>query len=117
MTKRKAHRTAQEVLKNRHSDTKSWKAISSELGGLNRGYLSKVASGKARASDHLIALMNDRYGLSLPFNSKPAQPCAKCGQLHEFKTRCPSTPRKPRRTYDISYKRLRELLQSPYLMS
>ena len=117
MAKRLTHRTAQEVLRKRHSETKSWKTISSELGGLNRGYLSKVASGKARASDHLIALMNDRYGMRLTFNSKPAQPCAKCGQLHEFKSRCPSAPRKPRRTYDISYKRLRELLQSPYLMS
>jgi hypothetical protein len=85
MTKRVAYRNAGEVLAERHTDKngkKSWRDISDELGGMNRGYLSKVARGKARASDHLIAMINEAYGLRLPFNSVTVAPCPICGAVH-----------------------------------
>lgn len=95
--KRLVYHSAQEAVSKRHSETKSWKVVSSELGGLNRGYLSKVARGGARASDHLIGLINRAYDQRLPFNSKPATPCARCGSVHVTK-RCTAV-KSPRR-YD-----------------
>lgn len=86
----------------------SWSVVAQIL-NINRGTLYHVYRGDRKPSNKVMA------ALGLPFEHVSVLPCAKCGQLHEFRTRCPNVERKPRRTYDISYKRLRELLQNPYL--
>lgn len=103
----------------RYSPEVSWRVIAWELGISDRGTLSRVAKGDREPTEKLCSKINSAYGCNVRPHPKhvAVEPCAKCGQLHEFKSRCPSAPRQKRRTYDISYKRLRELLQSPYLMS
>jgi hypothetical protein len=75
--------------------------------GVNAGYLSAVLNGTRPASNRL------RVKLGLPPHTVEVYPlpcgCAPSGKrckLHDAK--------KPRRVYDISYKRLRALLNNPY---
>ena len=58
----------------------------------NVGYLQQIMAGKRRASNALL------YALRLPLNAVPAQPCNKCGRLHDFVKLCPDK-RKPHSPY------------------
>lgn len=109
--------SASAVLTARHADLASWSLMSWELGGVNRGTLSEVASGSRAPSRLLIKKMNSAYGCHLhPARVKiVVEVCPLCGETPTPRHRCKNAAKRPRRTYDISYKRLRELLQNPYL--
>lgn len=88
---------------------KSFAKLADELGE-NRGYLYRVCRGQRPASNRL------RVKLGLHLSHVEVEPLA-CGHA-PIKKNCPMcTPRKPRRNYDISYKRLRELRENIYLQS
>ena len=106
-----------EVFRLRRYDKEvSWRVVAWELGINDRGTLSRVASGSRKPTAKLLAKVNSVYGCHLHLETvkRNVPVCPVCDQPYEPRHRCPSAPRKPRRTYDISYKQLRELLQMPY---
>jgi hypothetical protein len=70
----------------------SWGKLEKVL-RFNKGLLSAVANGKRRASDALIAKLNEVYGLRMPLNTIPTPPCPIHGVVHPG--RCPRVPKSP----------------------
>ncbi len=85
----------------------SWRLVEKKL-KISRGTLYHIQHGDRPPSNKVLA------ALGLPLEHITVSPCPKCGQLHEFRKRCPSAPIKRRKRYDISLAKLRELMQSPY---
>jgi hypothetical protein len=75
-------------------------------------YLHQVAHGKRRASDPLLK------ALGLPLNAVPVQPCAQCGELHDFLKTCPKKLRERHAQKMRPWKHLNELsdAQITYLL-
>lgn len=86
MTKRKP-KTAREVLL-KLKGRGSWRALVATIEQtsgvrVNPGYLSAIAAGHRRASNTVLR------AIGLPLNAVPVKPCARCGELHDFKKTCP----------------------------
>ena len=82
-----------EVLAEIHFQVGSWGKVSKQLGGVNRGTLSEVASGKRKATRELIDNLNHVYGCSIPYPSIEVTPCARCGAVHVTKRCTASEPK------------------------
>lgn len=54
---------------------RSWRDIGEQI-GVNPGFLSSIASGKARASNSVLK------ALRLPLRAVLAVPCRSCGEVH-----------------------------------
>lgn len=75
---------ARRRVKERHAFYESWADVSDELGGVNRGILSGVASGKRRAGPSLLK------ALDLPVTKFARAPaCPHCGAPPNAHRHCP----------------------------
>jgi hypothetical protein len=99
------------VLEARHAELKSWDVISWELGRINRGTLSRVASGKREPSARLMSKLNRVYGCHLHAKEVKltVSVCPVCGETPTPKHKCKLIPPKPRRKFDMTNKEAREI--------
>ncbi len=109
--------TARAVLAERHAGLKSWSVLSWELGGVDRGTLSRVAAGIREPSIGLINKINNTYGCHV--HAKTARltvtVCPICGEIPTAHHKCKAVLPKPRRVYDLSTKRARAIGISIYI--
>lgn len=106
---------AKSVLQARHVGETTWRVIAWELGGVNRGTLSAIASGDRYPSPKMIAKLNSAYGCSLnPVSSVRVAPLS-CGHA-PLRDRCPicKPPTKYAAHPVTRISALRRLMQSPY---
>ncbi len=85
----------------------SWSVVAQIL-NINRGTLYHVYRGDRKPSNKVMA------ALGLPFEHVSVLPCAKCGQLHEFRTRCPGAPTKYAPHPVMRVSKIKRILNSPY---
>ena len=94
-------------LKARRAKNEKWREIATDYPGVAYGTLSRIVHDDSyEPKDNAI-----RISLGLPPRAVTVTPCAVCGSTRHTQHR----ERKPDPV--IRIKRLRELLQSPYLMS
>lgn len=105
--------SAKDVLSIRHKEL-SLSVLSWELGGVNRGTISRVISGAREPSPELMAKLNSAYGCHV--HAKTARIivsiCPICGEVPTPKHKCKAVSAKPRRKYDLTNKEVRAIAVS-----